>query len=55
MELELKKLLISQIHQGKNLENLDESYIENKLEKYFLREGSKRKKLEIAIKLCSGF
>jgi len=54
MELELKKLLISQIHQGKNLENLDESYIENKLGKYFLREGSKRKKLEILFKKING-
>ena len=50
MDKNLKKLIISQIQEGKNLENLELNYIENKLEQFFLREGSKRKKVELEFK-----
>ncbi len=47
MDQNLKEILIYQIQKGKNLNNLDIKFIEEKLNTFFLREGNLRKKIEI--------
>jgi len=46
MQKELKKILLDEIKSKQQIKSLDDDFILEKLEKYFLTNGDKRKKLE---------
>lgn len=51
MQKELIKLLLNEIKQKKQIESLEDSYVLDKINSYFLTNGDIRKKLEIDFKI----